>query len=80
MTKKKKIRPLALCIFRRGDKIFVSDGYDALKDQAFYRAIGGGIDFGEAGHETVRREVRNRGGSQRFSISRHTREYLHLRR
>lgn len=57
MAKKKKIRPLALCVFRRGDKIFVSDGYDALKDQTFYRAIGGGIDFGEAGHETVRREV-----------------------
>ena len=55
--KKKKIRPLALCVFRRGDKIFISDGYDALKDQAFYRIIGGGIEFGETGHETVQREV-----------------------
>lgn len=55
--KKKRIRPLALCVFRRDDKIFISQGYDALKDQIFYRPIGGGIEFGERGHETVQREV-----------------------
>lgn len=61
MTKKKKkrrIRPLALCVFRRSDKILVARGYDALKDQTFYRPIGGGIDFGERGAEAVIREVR----------------------
>lgn len=54
---KKKIRSLALCVFRRDDKLFISEGYDALKDQIFYRPIGGGIDFSERGHDTIKREV-----------------------
>lgn len=56
--KKRRIRPLALCLFRRGDKILVARGYDAVKDQTFYRPIGGGINFGERGADAVRREVR----------------------
>lgn len=61
MGKKKKkwrIRPLALCVFRRADKIFVARGYDSVKDETFYRPIGGRIEFGERGDETVQREVR----------------------
>ena len=60
MTKKKKkrrIRPLALCVFRREDMIFVSRGYDSHKHETFYRPIGGRIEFGERGRETVAREV-----------------------
>ena len=55
--KKGKIRPLALCVFRRGDKIFLAEGYDSHEDKVFYRPIGGKIEFGERGHETVAREV-----------------------
>lgn len=55
--KKRRIRPLALCVFRRGDKILVARGHDAVKDQTFYRPIGGGIDFGERGADAVIREV-----------------------
>ncbi len=55
--KKKRIRPLALCVFRRGDKIFVSEGHDPKMDKTFYRPIGGGIEFGEAAADTVTREV-----------------------
>ena len=61
MTKKKKkrrIRPLALCVFQRGDKILVARGYDAVKNQTFYRPIGGGIEFGERGTDAIIREVR----------------------
>jgi 8-oxo-dGTP pyrophosphatase MutT (NUDIX family) len=59
MGKKKsgKIRPVALAIIRRGDTILVSEGYDDLKQQTFYRPPGGGIEFGEHGHETVVREL-----------------------
>lgn len=61
MSKKKKkkprIRPLALCVFRRDDKIFVAEGYDSVIGKIFYRPIGGKIEFGEYGHETVAREV-----------------------
>jgi 8-oxo-dGTP pyrophosphatase MutT (NUDIX family) len=54
---KEKIRPLALCVFRRGDAIFAAAGYDATKNQRFYRPIGGKIEFGEYGAEAVQREV-----------------------
>ena len=57
-TRKQRIRPLALCVFRRGDKIFVARGYDSQKDEIFYRPIGGRIEFGERGQETVIREVK----------------------
>lgn len=53
-----QIRPLAICVFRRGDRILVAIGYDPLKQEQFYRPLGGGIEFGETGAETVRRELR----------------------
>ena len=56
--KKQRIRPLALCVFRCDGKIFVARGYDSHLDQSFYRPIGGRIEFGERGHETVIREVK----------------------
>jgi 8-oxo-dGTP pyrophosphatase MutT (NUDIX family) len=55
--KKNRIRPLALCVFHRGDSIFAARGYDSLKQQTFYRSIGGGIEFGERAVDTVRREI-----------------------
>lgn len=55
--KKKRIRSLALCVFRRGEMIFVAEGYDVKADKTFYRPIGGGIDFGEKASDTVSREV-----------------------
>jgi 8-oxo-dGTP pyrophosphatase MutT (NUDIX family) len=57
MEKKKRIRPLALCVFRREDKIFVAEGHDAQTNKTFYRPIGGGIEFGERAIDTVQREV-----------------------
>ena len=56
--KKPRIRPLALCVFRRDDKIFVSQGYDSRSDQTFFRPIGGKIEFGERGADAVIREAR----------------------
>ncbi len=56
--KKRRIRPLALCVFQREGKIFVSRGYDAHKDEVFYRPIGGRIEFGERGRDALEREVR----------------------
>lgn len=56
--RKQRIRPLALCVFRRDDKIFVARGRDSLTGETFYRPIGGRIEFGERGHETVMREVK----------------------
>ena len=52
------IRPLAICVFRDGNRILVSEGFDPVKQQTFYRPLGGGIEFGERGEDTLRREMR----------------------
>jgi 8-oxo-dGTP pyrophosphatase MutT (NUDIX family) len=51
------IRIIAICVFRNGDKILVLEGYDPVKQQTFYRPLGGGIEFGETSRETVHREM-----------------------
>jgi len=57
MSKKKpKIRVIALGLIRDGDRLFLSEGYDQDKDQTFYRALGGGVDFGETSRDALQRE------------------------
>ncbi len=56
--KKRRIRPLALCVFLLKDKIFLAQGYDSYTDSIFYRPIGGKIEFGERGGQAVIRELR----------------------
>jgi 8-oxo-dGTP pyrophosphatase MutT (NUDIX family) len=51
-----QIRALALGVIQDGDRVFVSEGYDPIKQQTFYRAMGGGIDFGELSLEALKRE------------------------
>lgn len=55
--KKKRIRPLAICIFRHNNHILVSEGYDSVKQQAFYRPLGGAIEFGESSVHAICREL-----------------------
>jgi 8-oxo-dGTP pyrophosphatase MutT (NUDIX family) len=57
MAKKKRVRPLAICVFRNNDCILVAEGYDPVKDEHFYRPLGGGIEFGESSQETICREL-----------------------
>ena len=59
-----KVRPLALAIIRHNGRILVAEGYDSVKGGYFYRPLGGGIDFGETGAETVVRELREEIGAE----------------
>lgn len=62
--KKPRIRPLAICVFRRGDRILVSENYDPTREETFYRPLGGGIEFGERSIEAARREIREELGAE----------------
>ena len=60
-----RIRPLALCVFRREDgSILVAPGDDHVKNQRFYRPLGGGIEFGERAEDAARREIREELGAE----------------
>lgn len=63
-----KVRPIAIAIIRKGDKILVFEGYDKVKKETFYRPLGGGIHFGERGEEALRREIREEIGSDLKNI------------
>jgi 8-oxo-dGTP pyrophosphatase MutT (NUDIX family) len=53
-----QIRPIALCVFLNNHRILVFEGYDKVRGETFYRPLGGGIEFGERGEDTVRRELK----------------------
>jgi 8-oxo-dGTP pyrophosphatase MutT (NUDIX family) len=53
-----RIRPIAICVFRRDGRILVFEGRDSAKEQTFYRPIGGGIEFGETSAAAMIREIR----------------------
>ncbi len=59
-----RIRPLALGIIWRGDELLLCEFYNHAKGETFYRPLGGGIEFGEYGQETVRREFREELGAE----------------
>lgn len=58
MNKFKEIRPVVLGIARRDNKILVSEGYDKIKKQTFYRCLGGGIEFLETSQIALKREYK----------------------
>jgi len=51
------IRPIAICVIRRRDEILVFESRDTVKNETFYRPLGGGINFGEHSKDAVRREI-----------------------
>lgn len=56
MNKFKEIRPIALGIAIKNNKLLVSEGIDTVKKQIFYRCLGGGIEFLEKSEDALKRE------------------------
>lgn len=56
MDKFKEIRPIVLGIAIKNNKLLVQEGFDSVKNQTFYRCLGGGIEFGEKSYEALKRE------------------------
>lgn len=56
MHKPNEIRVLALAVIQTEDLTFLSEGFDPIKNQTFYRALGGGVEFGETSLVALQRE------------------------
>lgn len=52
------IRVKAMCIIQHESKLLVSRYRDEVKQEYFYRLLGGSMEFGETAEETIRREIR----------------------
>jgi len=63
------IRPIAICVFRYQNRILVFEAYDRVKNEIFYRPLGGGIEFGEHSSEAVKREIKEELGVEIFELS-----------
>ena len=56
MDKFKEIRPIVLGLAIKNNKLLVSEGFDKIKHQKFYRCLGGGIEFLEKSVDALKRE------------------------
>ena len=55
----KMIRPVVLGIVINDNKLLVGKGYDKVKNQTYYRCLGGGIDFLEKSVDALKREFKD---------------------
>ena len=58
MDKFKEIRPIALGLAIKDNSLLVSEGFDKVKNETFYRCLGGGIEFLEKSVDALKREFK----------------------
>lgn len=58
MNKFKEIRPIVLGLAIKDGKLLVGEGFDKIKNQTFYRCLGGGIEFLEKSSDSLKREFK----------------------
>ncbi|MBD0335559.1 MAG: NUDIX hydrolase [Cyanobacteria bacterium Co-bin13] len=58
------MRAIAICLFRHQGRILVSEGFDSVKQETFFRPLGGGIDFCETSRDAIVREIREELGAE----------------
>ena len=58
------LRPLVICVFRHEEKILACLGNDNVKNNEFYRPLGGMIEFGERAEIALRREIMEEMGEE----------------
>lgn len=58
MDKFKEIRPIVLGVAIKDGKLLVSEAYDSVKNNYFYRCLGGGIEFQETSIDALKREFK----------------------
>lgn len=46
-----------MCIFKKEGKILVSKNFDKIKNEHFYRPLGGSVNFSETSGVAIRREI-----------------------
>lgn len=63
MDKFKEIRPIVLGLAIKDNKLLVGEGFDSVKQQTFYRCLGGGIEFLEKSSYALKREFKEEIGT-----------------
>lgn len=63
MDKFKEIRPIALGLAIKDNKLLVGEGFDNVKSETFYRCLGGGIEFLEKSSDALKREFKEEIGA-----------------
>jgi 8-oxo-dGTP pyrophosphatase MutT (NUDIX family) len=67
-----QIRVNALCIFLFEGKVLVGKGTDPIKNQAFCRPFGGGIEARETSEQAVVREIKEELGATAINLKKLT--------